>query len=63
MKPMSITFNEKDSSLLPLGLKTAPVISTTKVGAGGELIKRSARDIGRLKSKMVGRYSFDRIVI
>ena len=63
VKPMSITFNEKDSSLLPLGLKTAPVISTTKVGAGGELIKRSARDIGRLKSKMVGRYSFDRIVI
>ena len=63
VKPISIALNEENSSLLPLGLKTAPVISTTKVGAGGELIKRSARDIGRLKSKMVGKYSFDRIVV
>ena len=63
VKPISMALNEEDSSLLPLGLKTAPVISTIKVGAGGELIKRSARDIGRLKSKMVGKYSFDRIVI
>ena len=63
VKPISIALNEEDSSLLPLGLKTAPVISTTKVGAGGELIKRSARDIGRLKSKMVGKYSFDQIVV
>ena len=63
VKPISIALNEEDSSLLPLGLKKAPVISTTKVGAGGELIKRSARDIGRLKSKMVGKYSFDRIVV
>ena len=62
-KPMSIPLDEVDSSLLPLGLRTAPALSMTKVGAGGELIRRSARDIGRLKSKMVGKYSFDRIVI
>ena len=62
-KPMTLTLDEEASQLLPLGLKPAPVVSTTKVGAGGELIKRSRRDIGRLKSKMVGKYSFDRIMI
>lgn len=62
-KPETITLDEERSQLLPLGLKLAPVFSTTKVGAGGELIKRSRRDIGRLKSRMVGKYSFDRIMI
>ena len=63
VKPTTIALNDAESSLLPLGLKPAPIISMAKVGAGGELIKRSARDIGRLKSKMVGKYSFDRIII
>ena len=62
-KPETMTLDEEGSQLLPLGLKLAPVISTIKVGAGGELIKRSRRDIGRLKSRMVGKYSFDRIMI
>lgn len=62
-KPLTIALDEEDSQLLPLGLKSAPVVSRTKIGAGGELIKRSRRDIGRLKSKMVGKYSFDRIMI
>lgn len=62
-KPMTIALDEEYSQLLPLGLKPAPVVSTTKIGAGGELIKRSKRDIGRLKSMMVGKYSFDRIMI
>ena len=62
-KPENMNLDEEGSQLLPLGLKLAPVISTTKVGAGGELIKRSMRDIGRLKSRMVGKYSFDRIMI
>ena len=62
-KPMTIALEEEDSQLLPLGLKPAPVVSTFKIGAGGEFIKRSRRDIGRLKSKMVGKYSFDRIMI
>ena len=62
-KPLTIALDEEDSQFLPLGLKSAPVVSRTKVGAGGELIKRSRRDIGRLKSKMVGKYSFDRIMI
>ena len=62
-KPETVNLDEEGSQLLPLGLNLAPVISTTKVGAGGELIKRSRRDIGRLKSRMVGKYSFDRIMI
>lgn len=62
-KPLTIALDEEDSQLLPLGLKSAPIVSRTKIGAGGELIKRSRRDIGRLKSKMVGKYSFDRIMI
>lgn len=62
-KPMTVALDEEGSQLLPLGLKPAPVVSTTKIGAGGERIKRSKRDIGRLKSKMVGTYSFDRIMI
>ena len=62
-KPETMTLDEEGSQLLPLGLKLAPVISTIKVGAGGELIKRSRRDIGRLKSRMVEKYSFDRIMI
>ena len=54
---------EKEDPVLPLGLKLKPPIAMTRVGAGGEVIKRSARDIGRLKSRMVGKYSFERIVI
>jgi len=61
-KPLMIPM-EEISNALPLGLRLAPAISLSKVGAGGELMKRSARDIGRQKSKMVGRYSFERIAI
>ncbi len=64
IKPVTIALDEGEERMLPLGLKTAPaVVSKTRVGAGGEVVERSARDIGRLKSRMVGKYSFDRIVI
>ena len=53
----------EEDNILPLGLKPSRTISTHKVGAGGELIKRSARDIGRLKSKMVPKYSLEKIMI
>ena len=62
-KPETIALDDRRSHLLPLGLKPAQFVSTTKVGAGGELMKRSMRDIGRLKSRKVGKYSFDRIMI
>ena len=50
-------------NMLPVGLKLDEKIPLTKVGAGGELISRSRRDIGRLKSRRVGKYSFERILI
>lgn len=48
---------------LPLGLKLDLNISLTKVGAGGELQNRSRRDIGKLKSRKVPEYSFERIAV
>ncbi|OBT66857.1 hypothetical protein VE03_04011 [Pseudogymnoascus sp. 23342-1-I1] len=53
----------KDASILPFGLKADQLISLIKIGAGGELQRRTARDIGRLKSRKVGKYSQERIVI
>lgn len=53
----------QERSILPLGLKAEQRISTKRVVAGGELIDRSKRDISRLRSRMVGKYTFDRITI
>ncbi|MCJ1338893.1 hypothetical protein MMC09_004182 [Bachmanniomyces sp. S44760] len=50
-------------SLMPLNYRASGDLSLTKIGAGGELQKRSRRDIGRLKSMQVGEYSFERILI
>ena len=58
-----VSLGDSDVNTLPLGLKFQRDISKYKVGAGGELVKRSARDIGRLKSRMVPKYSFERIII
>ena len=58
-----VSLGDDEASTLPLGLKLQQDISKYKVGAGGELLKRSARDIGRLKSRMVPKYSFERIII
>jgi hypothetical protein len=52
-----------EGGLLPLGLKAERGISLTRVGAGGEIQKRSVRDRGSLISKTVGKYSFERIKI
>ena len=63
-KPMTIALQDKGTNnLLPLGLRGAQVIPKTKVGAGGEVLKRSRREIGMLKSKKVPKYSFERIII
>jgi len=51
------------ASALPLGLKASQGVGMTKVGAGGELIQRSKRDVGRLKDRKVPKYSFERILI
>jgi len=62
-KPVTLSLDTVDTRLLPLSLKAPQAIPLTKVGAGGEIQKRSRRDIGRLKSKMVGKYSRERILL
>ena len=63
VRSMTVAMTDEESGILPLGLKLKPRVDKTKVGAGGELIPRSQRDIGRMKSRMVGKYSFERIVV
>ncbi len=48
---------------LPMGLRIAQFAPGKRLAAGGEIVERSQREIGMLKSKMVGKYSFDRIII
>lgn len=62
-QPITVAQVGKDATILPFGLKADQLISLIKIGAGGELQHRTARDIGRLKSKKVGKYSQERIVI
>lgn len=62
-RPILLPTNGKTSAILPIGLKAGHYVSAQRVGAGGELKTRSKRDIGRLKSQQVGKYSLERIVI
>ncbi len=62
-KPVTLSLDTVDTRLLPLSLKAPQAVPLTKVGAGGEIQKRSRRDIGRLKSKKVGKYSRERILL
>ncbi|PGH23792.1 hypothetical protein AJ80_02222 [Polytolypa hystricis UAMH7299] len=60
-----------DTKILPLSLKTATgddasdsAVSKTKIRkATGEVMDRSTREIGYLKRKAVGKYSFERIIV
>lgn len=52
-----------ERSTLPLGLKVEQRFLAKRAVAGGELVDRSKRDISRLRSRMVGKYTFDRITI
>ncbi|KAF7917699.1 uncharacterized protein EAE98_010115 [Botrytis deweyae] len=60
---LTLPSGEKDLSTLPIGLKAEKQISRLRVGAGGEIQKRSKRDIGRLLSRQVGKYTRERIVL
>ena len=63
VRPVTVALEEV-SHMLPLGLSMAQgTVSSTVVKAGGEVRLRRKRDIGRLKSRMVGKYSYERIVI
>ncbi|KAI5295137.1 hypothetical protein KEM52_002264 [Ascosphaera acerosa] len=57
----------EDAQLLPLTLKKqddAQEITRTKTNKGtGEVIKRSTREMGYLRRKAVGKYSFERVIL
>lgn len=63
MKPIPLQVKEPGAQALPLGLKTKDRISSQKVVAGGEVIDRSLRETGHLRSQQVGQYSLERIAI
>ena len=50
-----------EGSWLPLGLKAGKAVSKDKVVSGGEVVKRSQREIGHLVSRKVGAYSVESI--
>ena len=52
-----------EQSMLPLGVSELMGIEHKKVGIGGEVKKRSAREMGMMISKRVPKYSLERIVI
>ncbi|KAH8812076.1 hypothetical protein F5884DRAFT_301956 [Xylogone sp. PMI_703] len=61
-QPITLPSNT-DLSMLPIGLKAERQVSLIKIASGGEMVKRTARDIGQLKSKKVGKYSRERIIL
>ena len=61
--PTISTIASNSTNALPLGLKAFHGVSPKRVSSGGVIKERSRRDIGRLKSRMLGKYSFDRIII
>ncbi|KAI1773599.1 hypothetical protein F4818DRAFT_421073 [Hypoxylon cercidicola] len=63
MKPISLHVKEPGSEALPLGLKSKDRVSSQKVVSGGEIVDRSQRETGHLRSQQVGHYSLERIAI
>ncbi|PBP23343.1 hypothetical protein BUE80_DR005890 [Diplocarpon rosae] len=61
--PIPLAFADEKIKALPIGLKAEKEISLLKIGSGGAVYKRTARDIGFLKSQKVGRYTRERIVL
>ncbi|KAL4812009.1 hypothetical protein BDW67DRAFT_194058 [Aspergillus spinulosporus] len=55
---------DASGKLLPLSLKAAKDVSKTKVLKGtGKVVQRSKREIGYLRRKAVGKYTFERLAL
>lgn len=55
---------DASGKLLPLSLKADKGVSRTKVLKGtGQVVQRSKREMGYLKRKAVGKYTFERLVV
>ncbi|KAI0834534.1 hypothetical protein F5Y06DRAFT_278907 [Hypoxylon sp. FL0890] len=63
MKPIPLQVKEPGAQALPLGLKAKDRIPTQKIVSGGEIVDRSQRETGYLRSQQVGHYSLERIAI
>ncbi|KAI1073434.1 hypothetical protein F5B20DRAFT_516065 [Whalleya microplaca] len=63
MKPIPLHVKEPGAQALPLGLRLKDKISAQKIVSGGEIVERSQRETGHLRSQQVGHYSLERIAI
>lgn len=55
---------DASGKLLPLSLKADKGVSRTKVLKGtGQVVQRSKREMGYLRRKAVGKYTFERLVV
>ncbi|PBP26259.1 hypothetical protein BUE80_DR002886 [Diplocarpon rosae] len=61
--PILLASADEKIKALPMGLKAEKEVSLLKIGSGGAVYKRTARDIGFLKSQKVGRYTRERIIL
>ena len=61
--PVVIPLGDELRNTLPLGMRPEKSISLTRIGAGGEIQKRTQREIARLMSRRVGKYSFEKIFL
>lgn len=62
-KPILVHVENRESRLLPLGLKTKSLPTREKVVSGGEVVQRSVRETGHLISQKVDAYSLEKLAI
>ncbi|EGR50312.1 uncharacterized protein TRIREDRAFT_120892 [Trichoderma reesei QM6a] len=62
-KPILVHLENRESRLLPLGLKTKSLPTREKVVSGGEVVQRSVRETGHLISQKVDAYSLEKLAI
>lgn len=52
-----------EAAMLPIGLKAKGRVAAEKIVSGGEVTRRTKREVGHLVSQKVGPYSLERIII
>jgi hypothetical protein len=62
-KPILVQLENRETRLLPLGLKTKMLPTREKVVSGGEVMQRSVREMGHLISQKVEAYSLEKLSI
>lgn len=62
-KPIAMQLENRETRLLPLGLKAKQLPTKDKVVSGGEVVQRSMRETGHLISQKVEAYSLEKLAI